>query len=660
MVNGQTELNSALPANQWRQVENVLGIVGLAGFLASIHLMRHLQFNIANYTATPAPGPVGWATWTLPAVTASLFVIWCALGARHAGSIAAAISGFAPLCLTLPLVMIALASAPSAFGWSLLVIAAAGLAAFRLGTMADNGNGKSRDMGHDSANQIDSPPDEVGSKGDGLRSAAFAVGSLLVGIALLTWIHTRLQIQFFEHFMLGHADFGHYTEELKNALAGRGLRSDSFENTRMGWHFVPLMYALVPGYWLWPSPVFLMVCGPIINYLAALPVYFFARRHGGSVWVAWMFAVAWLFLPSNSRMVYSNTYGFQWICACMPLIACMVAWGPSPYATRQRTVHHIAAIILLLMVQETTAVAVFGWGLYVALFTRQRFLGAFIAAASVVYLVLCVKLFIPHFAAAGRYERMDLYGSLGGSLVELVMSPFRNPGLWYERLFRREAWYFVAVLIITLGGLPLFGWRLALAAGPTMLGILLMANGEWLSIKFWHQSAVLPFLFMAGIAALAPGKNVVNQGAVPPDRSPRRKPSEASRRRAWAAAALASAMMGHYFFGFSPLAKSYEVFARDPSLHAPDPRLPFVRDFRARVPKEASIHATERLAAHFTDYQRIYTGAKPRQADYVIIDRGDAWDRSGLAQSAPAFQADPRYAVESEAGDLIVFRRVQE
>ena len=47
--------------------------------------------------------------------------------------------------------------------------------------------------------------------------------------------------------MLGHADFGHFTKELKNALAGRGLRSDSFENTRLGWHFVPLMYVFVPA-----------------------------------------------------------------------------------------------------------------------------------------------------------------------------------------------------------------------------------------------------------------------------------------------------------------------------------------------------------------------------------------------------------------------------
>lgn len=73
------------------------------------------------------------------------------------------------------------------------------------------------------------------------------MGSIILLIALLTVIHTKTQVNFFEHFMLGHSDIGHFTEELKSAPAGHGLRSDSFDNTRFGWHFVSLMYILVPG-----------------------------------------------------------------------------------------------------------------------------------------------------------------------------------------------------------------------------------------------------------------------------------------------------------------------------------------------------------------------------------------------------------------------------
>ena len=148
-----------------------------------------------------------------------------------------------------------------------------------------------------------------------------AITSILLFVAILTWVHTRIQINFYEHFMLGHAYFGHFTEELKNAWAGRGLRCDSFENTRLGWHFVPLLYVLVPGYAIWSSPYYLMVLGALLVHVAAIPAYFLARRLSGSVMVGWLFAAAWLLLPSNSRLIYSNTYGFQWIYIAIPLLA---------------------------------------------------------------------------------------------------------------------------------------------------------------------------------------------------------------------------------------------------------------------------------------------------------------------------------------------------
>lgn len=151
-----------------------------------------------------------------------------------------------------------------------------------------------------------------------------ALLSILLLILAATILHARIQINFFEHFMLDHSDFGHFTEELKNSLAGRGLRSDSFENTRLGWHFTPLLYSLAPGYVLWSSPIYLMVCGPLLLHLPAIAVYFLTCRLSGSVRIGWVFAVAWLAHPSLSRMVYCNTYGFAWVYMSVPLLAFML------------------------------------------------------------------------------------------------------------------------------------------------------------------------------------------------------------------------------------------------------------------------------------------------------------------------------------------------
>lgn len=480
-----------------------------------------------------------------------------------------------------------------------------------------------------------------------------AIGSIVLFIVILTLIHTFIQINFYEHFMLGHADFGHFTEELKNAWSGRGLRCDSFENTRLGWHFVPLLYVLVPGYALWPSPYYLMAMGALLVHLAAIPAYFLARKLSGSVMVGWLFAFAWLLLPSNSRLIYSNTYGFQWIYITIPMLAIMVASG-----VMGRWKICMASAVIILLCKETAAAAVLGWGLYVLLFTTRRKTGALIMVGSILYFILCVKVFIPYFSASGQYERLDLLGELGQSFGDLARSIYTHPSLFFGRLARREVFYFLLMLLVPMAWLPLLGWRICVATLPSLLLILLLENTEWLSIKFWHQATVLPVLFFAGIAAM---KNINDQES----RLSKwfctftglRKPNRENIFLGMGLAALFCAAWGHYFYGFSPMSKSYEVYASAGFLHRVDPRFDTVQQLRREIPRNKTILATERLAAHFIDYHRLYTGQRMQQADFIIIDQADRWDQSGLPQKFELFHRDENYQSYGEFGSIIVFQR---
>lgn len=625
----QTSDNSAalevagLPAGY---LPMAFGIGGIAAYIGSIWVVRPWQFQVVNYSVVDQGLSDYWPPLIL-ALSVPVVLVGLAIRGAHrstqAGYLSSVAARFWPLLLCTPLVVCGVYQLPPPYALSFLVIVAVGWAAFRVGA------------------QFGGLPSDRGLH-------RVAVGSIVAFVLILTVVHTRLQINFFEHFMLGHADFGHFTEELKNALAGRGLRCDSFDNTRLGWHFVPLLYVLVPGYALWPSPVYLMVCSALFVHVVALPVYYLARKLSGSVAVAWMFAIAWLLLPSQSRVVYSNSYGFQWIYFAMPLLGIMVATGMTG---RWRT--SLVMVGVLLLCKETVAAVTFGWGVYVLLFTSRRRTGVVILLASLVYFVLCVKLFIPHFAAAGRYERLDLFGELGGTAWSLAGAAFTQPALFFGRFVRPEALYFLFMLLVPMGLLPLRGWRVAIAALPTLLLVLLLENEDWLSIKFWHQCTVLPLLFFAGVAAI----KMEHGSRFLPWLSGRRGCPADALRVGMALATLTCATLGHYFYGFSPVSKSYEVTAAAAFLHQPDPRLAVVQQLRSEVPRDRTILATERLAAHLVDYKRIYTGGRVRPADFVIIDRNDAWDTSGLPQQAPRYAEDPDYRLYGEYGSIIVFRR---
>ncbi|MFH1110762.1 MAG: DUF2079 domain-containing protein [Planctomycetota bacterium] len=608
-----------------------LGVIGALAFALSILTIQSVQFNVANYTTVRVLEDRYWPPVVfVGSVFASLIAlcVWSARSqtGRHSWSLAASL--LCPFVVTIPLGCYAFCDRLPPFALTWTFILGAGWVALRAGV------------------RLRPAPVPASAHTRVLLSLI-----LLIGAATL--LHTRIQINFFEHFMLGHSDIGHFTEELKNCLAGRGLRSDSFENTRLGWHFTPLLYVLAPGYALCRSPVYLMVCGPLLLHLPAIPIYFLARRRSGSVRVAWLFAVAWLVHPSLSRMVYANTYGFAWIYMSVPLLAFMLA----AFLTGRR---RMACMLLLLvwMCEETTTAVTFGLGLCLAIFTTHRKTGFLIAVGSLAYFLLCVELFIPHFSAAGRYERTELFGGLGKSMIEVLAAAFTKRDAFFARLFRPQGLYYILTLVIPMALLPLRGWRITLAVVPTLVLILLLQNTEWVSIKFWHQATILPVLFVAGLVGAADTRNpgqwfngLVRRLCGDPTAT------DAALLRGFAVAAVVCACLGHYLYGFSPVSRFYTAHANDPFLQSPDARLPVVQRLRAEIPLNRTVLATERLGAHFTDYRRLYTGRRIRPADFVVIDRSDQWDTSGLPARWTQFQSDPQYRLFEEDDSIIVFER---
>ena len=447
----------------------LLVAAGIGGFLATPiawYAIQPFQVNVIHYELQRADGPpiLTVAVFSIVAFLSPFLVAFFAALRLPRGSL---LLGFfahaAPMVLSLPLGLFAFSTTAPPFHLLLLAIMGAGTTAYLAGSRLIAA-GKPRPKA--------------------------AVISMFAIIVVLTALHVQIQLNYFNHFMFGHADIGHFTEELKNALAGRGLRSDSFDNTRMGWHFVPLMFVLAPGYAAWPSITYLMTLGPLVLHLGALPVYWFVRRRTDSVLVGWLCAMAWLLLPSISRLVYANTYGFAWLYTSVPVLCLLLG---AALLHRWKLCWVLVAVLLLS--RETHTAVTLGFGAYLALFTARRRAGLVIMALSVAYALLCAGVIIPYFAKAGRYERLDMFGELGGSVGALAVSAFTRPGVFFGRLIRPQSINFLLLLLATMYFLPLRGWRLALAAVPSVLVHLLLQNTDWISLKFWHHAMDCPFCF---------------------------------------------------------------------------------------------------------------------------------------------------------------------
>ncbi len=468
-------------------------------------------------------------------------------------------------------------------------------------------------------------------------AGATAWAPWLLGVAIVgsTAWHTHVQLNLWRHFTLGYADFGLFTTELEHCLPFKDVGSLRFLDTRMGYHCLPMFYLLAVPYALVRSSAFLMVVGPLALNLAAVPFYQLAKYRSGSSAVALMVGLAWLALPSLSRLPYSNSYGFQSIYLAVPWLAfcfCLALRG------RWRWSH--VCLIGAMLCEETVCGVALGWGLYLILFTDRRRDGAWIAAASIGYLLLCTTLIIPFFAPSGDYTRMQLFGEL-------------TPAIIVERLARPRVWCY----LLALGAPLMMGlWRaprLLVVCLPTMVLVALMRDSDYLNIKFWHHSSVLVALFLAaaiGVTRHCDSGSSVGKG---------RRASLGS-----ALGLLASVLILHQLMGSTPLAQSYRVYAAQQAFHEPDPRMEVVEFVRSRFPADRFVViATERMAAHFIEYRIVMHAAGAESevptttARLMILDRSDGWDpmiRSGQTGRYIAGALADGYTVAHERGPVIV------
>jgi len=618
------------------------GILGLIAQIVALWQVRNFQCNVSTYTLESVQCLFYWPAVAFAVLTFALtpgFAAWTIV--HRGGTWVSFLESCWPLLGCTPLTLALLfGQAPPAICWVLLLVISSGIVCL-IGVRRNSTAGTGAN-----------PP----LKGQSAISHHFALIGIWVLILVLVIVHVSIQLNFFDHFQMGHADVGHFAEELKNCLRGRGLRSDSFDNIRLGWHFTPLLYILVPFFAIWPSITFLMVCGPLFLHLPALFIYSAVRRKTGDVPTAVALSLAWLALPSLGRMVYSGSYGFQWDYATVPLMAAAL-WAFS--LNRLKTTCLFLACTALCV--ETASAAVMGVGILIMISRRSRAIGAVVAICALAYALLATYELIPHFALSGKYARGELFGALGPRIMDVVLSPIRNPSIFWERITRPRDWGYVAILLIPLCGLPICGWRVAIAALPTLSMVLLLENPQWLSVKFWHQAPILPIFFFACISLLKrkeESKTVIEETELSPHPDVPQL-NYAIRNRSLAMAVLICSLWSHYFFGFSPVSKSYELFAADAALHRPDPRLAFVEQLRREIGRDHSILATERMAAHFWDYRRIYTGKRVRPADFVIIDRSDNWDTSDLPGKSEEFAKDSAYRWTRAFGPIIVFERIE-
>ena len=333
--------------------------------------------------------------------------------------------------------------------------------------------------------------------------------SLLIG----SWWFSQ-SVDYYQNFLLGFNDFGHFLQRIVNTTAGRGVLLESPVLPMFWDHFNPGLLLIVPLWKLYPSVklVFALQAGSLAA--GGLLIYAIAKRIGHAQWTALAFGVAWLVQPSVGQMNLAYTYGWHPITFAIPLllaaILCLLA---------QRRIGALICTVLALAMEESVFVIVAlvaavcaglplveRWCSKQEQGTKDHDADGLVAALPPMIwfavAVTSVLSFVIVYRFSGLAEfQTGRFVTLGGSPLEILLSPVIRPSVFWGQVLKAENVIFVTLLWLPCG-LPalLRGWRYLL---PTLvpLGVLIVwDHSPAHNVAFQYPSTLLPLFWLASLS----------------------------------------------------------------------------------------------------------------------------------------------------------------
>ena len=302
-----------------------------------------------------------------------------------------------------------------------------------------------------------------------------------------------LQCRAFRSLFLAYQDWGEYAECYLRLADGKvPLRAWAVQ----AGHFDPLPNLLMSTLFrVWRSPEAVFFVSALL--LGALPVlicrlageYRLPRRS------ALLLGFAAAFSPVLINQSLSLFYGYHPV-----LFQGVLIVGFFIFERRKCRSGMAAMLLLSLLVQETAAVLWFGYALYLASCKRFR-IGAALAVSCIVYFVLVSRVVMPFAAGGADNPQLFHYSQLGGSLGEVVLSPFLRPRAFWGTALQKQNLLFAAALLLPCGALALLAPRRLLIVLPLFAGVALQGSVEVKNPAMQYGFEITVVLLCSTVAA---------------------------------------------------------------------------------------------------------------------------------------------------------------
>ncbi|MDD5447675.1 MAG: DUF2079 domain-containing protein [Actinomycetota bacterium] len=357
-----------------------------------------------------------------------------------------------------------------------------------------------------------------------------------------------------------------------------------------GDHMVPILFLLVPLYWVGADTIGLLVVQTVAIAAGALILYLLARRKIGGRWVPVCVSVSYLLYPALQNM---NLFAFH------PEAIATFFFLSAVLAVDDRKFGWFFACSILAMVcKEDMALAILVLGV-VVYFKYDRRVGMIASIGSFAYFLLAILVIMPLFSPEGyQYtSRLSLFGETTFEAIKnFLIRPLRTADILSTRMNLR----YIFDLFMPVAFISFFSPIYLLPALPAFVINIVSDFAPQHTILCQYTAAITPFVFAAGVFGLKKFKEWAGEGA-----------QVKKVLGAVGGILLACSLAGNFYLSPSPLSEKWT--SKD---YVGDSHVKVVKEGLSKIPSKASVSAQRSLLVELSCRDELYEFPNPF-IDYV-------------------------------------------
>jgi len=291
--------------------------------------------------------------------------------------------------------------------------------------------------------------------------------------------------------LYGLWDFGIYDSMLINLASGNGFMLDFRGHFD---HFSPAVILLLPFYYLYNSPVWLILFQTAVMTLAAPVLYLAARRYFKNAAVPALLSIMYLLNPYFSKILL-----FDFHIECLFPLGYFTAF----YCYSRHKIKTAAVILSLLpLIKEDFTIPVIATGVFFLFAKPTRKAGVAVIAAGFFWIFFALKIWFPVILQM-EYWHYGRYALIGGDVSETV----NNICALVGRALTFDAVKVMASTLFPFLLLPVFHWRSLLLLWAPTIGIQLISAAPHQSLLMSHYASAV--IAVTPVAAVFGARQII-------------------------------------------------------------------------------------------------------------------------------------------------------